>query len=51
MIKEDSSCEISKLYLMLHEADSLHSENTTMGQKAGSFCKIRIKNKEEKYRK
>ena len=51
MIKEDSSGDISKLYLTLHGADSLHSENNTMGQKAGSFCKMRIKNKEEKHRK
>lgn len=33
----------TKLYLTLHGADSLHSENTTMGQKAGSICKMRNK--------
>ena len=49
MIKENNLGDTNKLYLTFHEADSLHSENCKMRQKAGSF--YRIKKKEEKNRK
>ena len=45
MIKEDNLGDINKLYLTLHEVDSLFSENCKMAEKAGSF--YRIKNKEQ----
>ena len=44
MIKDNSNV-INKLYVTLHEVDSLLLENCKMGQKAGRF--YRIKNKEQ----
>ena len=49
MSKDDNLGDTNKPYLTLHEVDSLLLENCKMGQKAGSF--YRIKNKEETNRK
>ena len=51
MIKEDNLHHTNKLYLRLHEVDSLLSENYKMGQKARNFHKIKKKNKDETNRK
>lgn len=45
MIEEDNLGDTNKLYLILHEVDSLLLENCKMGQKARSF--YRMKNKEQ----
>ena len=41
MTKEDNLGDANKLYLTLHEANSLHSEKGAMGQKAGIFYRAK----------
>ena len=40
MTEEDNLCDINKLYLILHETDSLILENCKMGRKKESFYRI-----------
>lgn len=48
MTKENNSGDANKLYLTLHEVDSLILENCKTGKKATSFCRIKNKEQEDK---